>query len=162
MKIIWAPWRAKYISEIKKTKNCFICEAVKSTNDKESLVIFRGKLTIAIMNKYPYNTGHMMVSPIRHIKFPYEMTKEEMTEAMALLAKMTKVLENIYSPEGINIGVNIGKSAGAGEDHLHFHIVPRWHGDTNFMSVLADTRVLPSTLETTYLKIKKELENSET
>ena len=162
MKIIWAPWRAKYISEIKKTKNCFICEAVKSTNDKESLVVFRGNLAIVIMNRYPYNIGHMMVSPMRHIKYPYEMTEEEMTETMLLMAKMTKVLENLYSPEGINIGVNIGKSAGAGEEHLHFHIVPRWHGDTNFITVLDNTRVLPSSLESTYDKIKKEFENSKT
>lgn len=160
MKIIWAPWRGKYIAENKMTHNCFICEAVKSSNDKESLVIFRGKLALVIMNRYPYNTGHMMVSPMRHVKFPYEMTDNEMVEVMALIAKMTKILEKVYSPEGINIGVNIGKSAGAGEEHLHFHIVPRWHGDTNFLSVFDDTRVLPSTLEKTYDKLKKEIDSN--
>ena len=159
MKIIWAPWRAKYITDIKKEQKCFICEAVKSTDDKNSLVLLRDKFSIVIMNRYPYNTGHMMISPIRHIQFPYEMTVEEMNEVMSLIAKMSKVINNLFSPGGLNIGVNIGKVAGAGEEHLHFHIVPRWNGDTNFIAVFDNTRVLPSSLESTYEKIKKELEN---
>lgn len=159
MKIIWAPWRAKYIAENKEAHNCFICEAIKSTDDKSSLILLRGQFSIVIMNRFPYNTGHVLVSPIRHIKFPFEMTSEEMSEVMFFIGKMTKAINNLYTPDGINIGVNIGKSAGAGEEHLHFHIVPRWNGDTNFITVFDNTRVLPSSIESTYKTIKEELDN---
>jgi ATP adenylyltransferase len=155
MKYLFAPWRTKYINAVKDKKGCFICEAVKSVDDEANLVLYRGEHTIVIMNRYPYSSGHIMVCPKRHLKFPYELTPDEQKELMETLGKMVKVLEEVYHPGGLNIGANIGKAAGAGEEHLHFHIVPRWVGDTNFMSVTGETRVIPDTLDNTYYKIRE-------
>lgn len=155
MKIIWAPWRIKYISKSKKKGNCFICEIIKDFNDEENLVLYRGKNTIVLMNKYPYNSAHIMISPIRHIKNFYELKEYEFEEIFKLIAKSQKIIENIYKPDGFNLGVNIGKAAGAGEDHLHFHIVPRWFGDTNFMTIFSETRVMPESVIDIYKKLKE-------
>ncbi|MGB9694863.1 MAG: HIT family protein [Caldisericaceae bacterium] len=150
----------KYINASKEREKCFICDAVKGKDDKASLVLYRGEYTIVIMNRYPYNNGHIMVCPKRHLKFPYELSASEQGELMSIVGKMIKVLQDIYEPEGFNIGVNIGKAAGAGEEHLHFHIVPRWIGDSNFMSVTGETRVIPDSIDNTYDKIKEGIVNS--
>lgn len=155
MKIIWAPWRIKYINQSKKKRNCFICEIIKDINDEENLVLYRGKNTIVLMNKYPYNSAHIMISPIRHITNFYELKGEEFEEIFKLIAKSQKIIENIYKPDGFNLGVNIGKAAGAGEDHLHFHIVPRWFGDTNFTTIFSETRVIPESVIDIYKKLKE-------
>lgn len=155
MKIIWAPWRIKYISQSKKKRNCFICEIIKDFNDEENLVLYRGKNTIVLMNKYPYNSAHIMISPIRHITNFYELKEYEFEEIFKLIAKSQKIIENLYKPDGFNLGVNIGKAAGAGENHLHFHIVPRWFGDTNFMTIFSETRVIPESLFDIYKKLKE-------
>ena len=162
MKIIWAPWRIKYIlaAKRKEKKSCFICDAVKSNNDEENLVVKRGEKVIVIMNRFPYNPGHIMVCPKRHVKFPYELTKEENLELMNTLSEMVKLLDRAFSPEGFNIGLNIGKVSGAGEEHLHFHIVPRWSGDTNFMPVLSETKVIPEFLLDTYKKLREAMNES--
>lgn len=155
MKIIWAPWRIKYIlsSQRKNKKNCFICDIVKDKRDEENLVVKRGEKVLIIMNKFPYNPGHVMICPKRHVKFPYELTEEESLEIMKEISEMVRVIEKVLSPDGFNIGLNIGRVSGAGEEHLHFHIVPRWNGDTNFMPVLSETKVLPEFLPDTYRKI---------
>jgi ATP adenylyltransferase len=161
MRIIWAPWRIKYIISSKKKLGCFICDIVKDIKDEENLVLKRGKYSIIIMNRYPYNTAHLMISPIRHIKNLYDLKKEELEEILEFLCLSQKIIEKVYSPDGFNIGVNIGKAAGAGEEHLHFHIVPRWFGDTNFMTIFGETRVIPDKLDEIYKKLKEAfIENS--
>lgn len=157
MKIIWAPWRIKYIlsAKRKEKKGCFICDIVKSEVDEKNLVLKRGDRVIVIMNRFPYNPGHIMVCPKRHVKFPYELTDEEKLEIMNTISEMIKLLEEVLSQEGFNIGVNIGRAAGAGEEHLHFHIVPRWNGDTNFMPLFSETKVIPESLSDTYKKLKE-------
>ncbi len=155
MRIIWAPWRIKYINQSKKKKGCFICQIIKDEKDEENLVLYRGKTTIIIMNKFPYNSSHIMISPIRHIENFYELTDEEVQEIFKLISKSQKIIRDLYNPDGFNLGVNIGKAAGAGEDHLHFHLVPRWFGDTNFMTVISETRVMPESIVEVYKKIKE-------
>lgn len=158
MRNLFAPWRKTYIQDAnKKDRGCFICKAVSEDNDEENLVLLRGEFAIVIINRYPYNSGHVMVCPKRHVKYPYELNEMEQKEIMNFIGKMVKVLENVYKPEGFNIGVNIGKPAGAGEEHLHFHIVPRWAGDTNFITVFSETRVIPENISDTYRRIKEEL-----
>ncbi|MCX8094927.1 MAG: HIT domain-containing protein [Caldisericia bacterium] len=161
MRVLWAPWRIKYILSSKKKTGCFICELVKDNKDEENLILKRGNFSIIIMNKYPYNSAHLMISPLRHIKDLYELNDDEMKEIMNFLILSQKIIEKIYKPDGYNIGVNIGRAAGAGEEHLHFHIVPRWSGDTNFMTVFGETRVIPDSLFEIYKKLKEEfIENS--
>ncbi|MEM1941162.1 MAG: HIT domain-containing protein, partial [Candidatus Caldarchaeum sp.] len=117
-------------------------------------VVHRGKKSFVIMNIYPYNNGHVMITPFRHVGSLEELDDEEMLEMMQLIKWVVKVINNIMRPEGFNIGANIGKSAGAGiEDHIHFHVVPRWRGDTNFMTVVSNTRVLPETVDQTYERL---------
>jgi ATP adenylyltransferase len=153
MKELWAPWRMQYILEEKNT-GCFLCKALEENEDKKNLILYRGDNVFVIMNRYPYNNGHLMLVPNRHIGELDELNSEEMLELMNVLTKMKKVLDKTLKPEGYNIGINLGKVAGAGvEDHLHIHIVPRWNGDTNFMPVIADTKVMPEYLEKTYEKI---------
>jgi len=155
MRVIWAPWRIKYINKSKKKKECFICQIIKDEKDEENLVLYRGKTTIIIMNKFPYNSSHIMISPIRHIENFYELTDEEVQEIFNLISKSQKIIRDLYNPDGFNLGVNIGKAAGAGEDHLHFHLVPRWFGDTNFMTVISETRVMPESIVEVYKKLKE-------
>ncbi len=158
MRNLFAPWRKTYIGETRnKERGCFICTAVNSDDDEKNLVVLRGQYAIVIVNKYPYNSGHVMVCPKRHIKFPYELNQEEKLEIMDFIGRMVSTLEKVYTPQGFNLGANIGRYAGAGEEHLHFHIVPRWSGDTNFISVIGDTRVIPETVEDTYKKLKDAL-----
>ena len=150
MKQLWAPWRIEYI-KLEKPEECIFCKAVKENRDEENLVLWRGKVAFVIMNKFPYNNGHLMIAPYRHVGHFEELTKEELTEMGIILQKCVKVLKKAMSPDGFNVGINIGKIAGAGvEDHIHIHIVPRWSGDTNFMPVISDTRVIPQALHDTY------------
>lgn len=155
MEALWASWRSKYIQgfkdEIKNpnTKDCFICDAGNSIGkDKELLVVFRGKSCFVMMNKFPYNGGHVLVSPYRHIGNLDELNDTEMLELMHLARETTKALKVIGNPHGYNIGINLGRVAGAGlPEHIHIHVVPRWLGDTSYMSVLADTKVVSQSLE---------------
>lgn len=161
MRVIWAPWRIKYILSSKKKRGCFICEIINDKNDEENLVLKRGNHSIIIVNRYPYNSAHIMISPIRHIRNIYELNDDEAEEIMKFLSLIQRIIEKLYNPDGFNIGVNIGKAAGAGEEHLHFHIVPRWFGDTNFMTLFSETRVIPDSLFEIYKKLKEEfIENN--
>jgi len=153
VKVLWAPWRIRYI-EAPKPRGCFICSAAKSDNDRENYVIYRGKYAFILMNLYPYNPGHLMVATYRHIGALEELTKDELYDLMELTVFSIKLLRKALSPHGFNIGINLGSVAGAGiEDHVHIHIVPRWLGDINFMPVLADVKVIPQALEETYDKL---------
>ncbi|HHT9119878.1 MAG TPA: HIT family protein [Candidatus Hypogeohydataceae bacterium YC41] len=152
MKYLWAPWRAEYISAEK--KGCIFCRAVNDTQDDKNLLLYRGKECFIILNKYPYNNGHLMIAPNKHKYGLKELTQEELLEIMQLLCKAQQALEQHLKPEGFNIGVNMGKAAGAGEEHLHFHIVPRWVGDTNYMPVLGETKVISHYLSELLLRLK--------
>jgi len=154
MKHIWAPWRMEYI-QIKKPEGCILCEAAEQNSDVVNYILYRGGKNFVIMNRYPYNPGHLMIVPYRHIASLEELTDGELHEHFDIVSRSIKVLRQIFSPDGLNLGVNIGKVAGAGmEDHVHTHVVPRWQGDTNFMPVIADVRVVPEALAETYQKLK--------
>ncbi len=156
---IWAPWRIGYILSDKKEDGCVFCNAYKSENDKKSLVLYRSKYSFIIMNKYPYNAGHIMIVPNRHIDTPVSLNKEEQTDMFLLVNKGIEALQKALNPDGFNLGMNLGRVAGAGiDDHIHIHIVPRWNGDTNFMSTAADVKVISESINETYDKIKKYLE----
>ncbi len=156
MKQIWAPWRTVYIGG-DHGEECFFCEKIKSVQDEANLVLLRGDRTFVLMNLYPYNNGHLLIAPKRHVGDIEDLTEEEMMELFKMTRKMVKVLR-AFNPEGFNVGVNIGKVAGAGvPGHLHIHVVPRWNGDTNFMPVLGDVKVISESLEETYKKLKESL-----
>ncbi len=147
---LWAPWRIDYIRS-EKEGVCFLCRIFAEKNDRENLLLYRGKTCAILMNRFPYNSGHLMVAPFRHIAGLDELTSEETLEMAALTARAVTVLREVMNPQGFNIGYNLGEAAGAGlKDHLHQHIVPRWSGDTNFMPVLGGPRVIPEALEATY------------
>ena len=154
MKHIWAPWRMEYI-QMKKAEGCILCEKPGEDSDTVNYILFRGEKNFVIMNTYPYNPGHLMIAPCRHIASLEELTDEELHEHVDIVSRSIKVLRQVFNPGGLNLGINIGKVAGAGiEDHVHTHIVPRWQGDTNCMPVISDVRVVPEALAETYQKLK--------
>jgi ATP adenylyltransferase len=159
---LFSPWRSKYIETFSKPKDdkgeCILCKAFQDNNDDAHFIVTRGKLCYVIMNLFPYNSGHLMVVPYRHTSLFTDLSDEESLEVMTLLKKMMKVLQIVSHPDGFNIGSNIGRTAGAGIDqHVHFHIVPRWNGDTNFLPVLADTKMISEDMEETLKKLRKAL-----
>lgn len=159
MKTLWAPWRIEYIRGEGKTPGCIFCDKPKEANDRENLILYRGKTCYIIMNRYPYSNGHIMVLPFRHTKMLEDLTSQEKLELMDQIALGMEALK-VFRPDGFNIGMNLGRAAGAGiEDHLHFHVVPRWNGDTNFMPVIGDVRVIPEYLEETYARLVGSLES---
>ncbi|MFH1868303.1 MAG: HIT domain-containing protein [Candidatus Omnitrophota bacterium] len=154
MNKIWAPWRSKFIYS-RKRKGCVFCMARDAKNDKISYVLKRTKYSFSVLNIYPYNNGHIMISPKRHKATLGELKKPELTDMIMLLNEMTLLLEKKLNPHGFNIGMNAGKAAGAGyPGHLHIHIVPRWNGDTNFMPVLSDTKIISESLDSLYERLK--------
>ena len=145
-KTIWAPWRIEYILSDKEG-GCFLCNMFGENNDRENLLLKRGKTCAVVMNRYPYNSGHLMITPYRHVENLSDLTADERLELMDLTSEAVELLKSELKPQGFNLGFNLGEAAGAGlKDHIHQHIVPRWSGDTNFMPVLADTRVMPQAL----------------
>lgn len=153
MKSLWAPWRQEYI--LAEKKGCIFCRALEGSDDDKNLVVYRGKGCFLLLNKYPYNYGHLMIAPNRHKCEIDELSEAEMLEVMKLLGRAKAVLRDCIKPDGFNIGVNIGKAAGAGERHLHFHVVPRWVGDTNFMPVVSETKVISQHLSELLTKLRK-------
>lgn len=153
MKYLWAPWRMDYILGDKK-RDCFFCRKLKEKKDKKNLILFQGREVFVVMNRYPYNNGHLMIVPKRHHLGLEQLDDNESKELFDLLKASVRALKACFRPEGFNIGINIGKVGGAGEDHLHLHIVPRWAGDTNFMPVMAETKVVPEYLEKTYQRLR--------
>ena len=157
---IWAPWRLKYVKDASKDleEECIFCAKPAEGSDAESLIVHRGERCFVILNLYPYTNGHLMVAPFEHVGRIQDIAPETTAEMMALAQQAIAVLQAKYEPHGFNVGFNQGRVAGAGvEHHIHMHVVPRWGGDTNFMPVLADTRVMPQTLEQTYEALKGEL-----
>ena len=157
MERIWAPWRIQYI-QMEKPEGCILCQKPKENKDVPNYILYRGDKNFIILNSYPYNPGHLMIAPYRHVASLEELTDEERQEHFEIVSRSVKVLRQVFNPGGFNIGINLEKAAGAGiEDHFHTHIVPRWQGDTNFMPVLADVRVLPEALADTYQKLRGKL-----
>ena len=151
----------KYISSADKQPGCAFCEALKKEDSEENLIVHRGKNSLIILNKYPYASGHLMVAPLAHVANIEELDAETGNEIFQLITRSTTTLKKIYRPEGFNIGANLGQAAGAGiPGHLHFHIVPRWNGDTNYMSTIGEIRVIPEDIPVTYKRIKEQLHNS--
>ena len=154
MERIWSPWRHSYVTRTEDAADCVFC-AAPSTDSGRQLVVHEGQLAYVILNLYPYNAGHLMVVPRRHIATLALLARDELTE-MALLTQLSeRVLSEAFNPQGINIGMNLGRPAGAGiVDHLHTHLVPRWNGDTNFMTVVGEVRVLPEELPRTAERLR--------
>jgi len=154
MEQMWAPWRIQYIQQ-EKPEGCVLCEKPEEKEDAANYILYRGKNNFVIMNSYPYNPGHLMVAPYRHTAKLEELAREELHEHYEIVSWCVLVLRQAFNPAGFNIGMNIGRIAGAGIDtHIHTHIVPRWQGDTNFMPVIADVRVMPEALAETYKKLE--------
>jgi ATP adenylyltransferase len=150
---IWAPWRLEYVKDASKDveQGCIFCAKPAEEDDRENLIVHRGEHCFVILNLYPYTNGHLMVAPFEHVAGLEDLPPETTAEMMALAQRAIALLNADYEPHGFNVGFNQGRVAGAGvEHHIHMHVVPRWGGDTNFMPVLADTRVMPQTLEQTY------------
>jgi ATP adenylyltransferase len=155
MKYIWSPWRMTYIQKHKEVEGCVFCKAQDQPDGLDNLILHRDQKAFVILNRYPYTSGHLMVVPFVHVSSLTELDADTRAEMMELTNQTMTLLAQEYSAQGFNIGVNIGEAAGAGiTEHVHLHIVPRWTGDTNFMSTLGETRVLPETLEDTYQRLK--------
>lgn len=153
MENLWAPWRIEYILG-KREPYCIFCPEGDGLSDEERLILYRGRLAMVMMNKYPYNNGHLLVAPWRHLANLDELREDEMIAIMHWVKICTIVLKRVMHPNGFNVGLNLGAAAGAGvEDHLHFHVVPRWQGDTNFLTVFGDVRSIPEHLKQTYAKL---------
>lgn len=152
MDVLWAPWRMEYIkSPDKKTSQCVFCDKLEHVRDRENLVLFRGGYNFVVMNPYPYNNGHLMVLPYKHVPTLEGLDDEGLLDFMRVTRHSLDVLKKAMMPEGFNVGINLGRVAGAGlGDHLHLHIVPRWTGDASFMTVLGEVRVIPEHIMSTY------------
>jgi ATP adenylyltransferase len=161
---LWSPWRSKYIESFKpgnkdENEECLFCRVVKEEKDKDNFILHRSEKGYIIMNLYPYNSGHLMIVPYQHSGSLEELDEETSAECMRLIKLGCRILEKSIYPHGFNVGANIGRVAGAGiENHVHFHIVPRWNGDTNFMPVLNDVKIVSEMMEDSFLKLKKAVE----
>ncbi|MFN3305818.1 MAG: HIT family protein [Candidatus Kapaibacteriota bacterium] len=164
MEILWSPWRSQYIESFKdegKEPICFVCEAIEKVEEaKQRLVVFRTLHTIVLLNKFPYNAGHLLVCPIKHTPTLDDLTNDELLDLISVVRTSTNVLKKAFKPHGFNIGINIGRVAGAGlPEHIHFHVLPRWNGDTSFISVISDTKVISQSMEGIYHKLGSLFQN---
>jgi ATP adenylyltransferase len=154
MDYLWSPWRYRYVSTAKPSDECVFCAKLAQNRDADNFILHRGRFNFVLLNLYPYTSGHLMIAPYQHVPTLDEAATETLAELMALTRKAEKNLRAAYRPAGMNIGMNLGECAGAGvAGHIHMHVVPRWVGDSSFMSVLGETRVLPEDLPTTYAKL---------
>lgn len=151
---LWAPWRLAYVANAPKPAaddGCFICRGLAESNDRENLIVVRTARSAVMLNRFPYNNGHLLVAPLAHKGQLSDLTEDELLDLQVVLRRMVAVLTEAMSPDGYNVGLNLGRVAGAGlPGHLHWHVVPRWNGDTNFMPVLADVKVIPQSLDALY------------
>ena len=159
MERLCTPWRYNYLVSDKSKEGCVFCTVLATGDDRAKGILLRGRMNYVILNRYPYNNGHLMVVPFRHIGGLSHATADELHELIDLTARCERVLRALYQPGGINVGINLGPSAGAGiADHYHLHLVPRWEGDTNFMTVIGDTRIIPEDLDRTWSRVKEALD----
>jgi ATP adenylyltransferase len=158
MDFLWTPWRYAYIVSSDKAAGCVFCEALKRTDDPNTGVVYRGRNCFVILNAFPYTSGHVMIVSNQHIDELRKLPADTAQEMMALAQRLEAVLHEVYHPDGVNLGMNIGKAAGAGvAGHIHMHVLPRWIADSNFMTVVGETRILPESLDTTYKRLKESL-----
>ena len=154
MRVLWAPWRMEYILSEKKDSGCIFCPGSDRNLDHERMILHVGALSMVMMNRYPYINGHLLVAPVKHIPDLESLSDEGAKNLLSTVNFSIGVLKEVMGPEGFNVGLNLGRVAGAGvEEHMHFHIVPRWNGDTNYMTVLGDVRVIPEHIESTFRKL---------
>lgn len=150
------------MTNAEKKCGCFLCTAVDAEPCDDTLVVFRGSGAIVILNRYPYVSGHVMVAPCRHLASPLDLTPDEGLEMMALVRRSMTAIQKVYGPQGFNIGMNVGQAAGAGlKDHIHMHVVPRWNGDTNFVPVIGDVKIIPEALEVTRVRLSRAFQEQE-
>jgi ATP adenylyltransferase len=155
MKVLWAPWRMGYILSNDKDNGCIFCPGKDRGKDEERLILSVGPRTMVLMNRYPYNNGHLLVAPVKHVSGLEQLNNKETLDLLLMVRKTVEILKVVMNPEGFNVGLNLGGVAGAGmEEHMHFHVVPRWKGDTNFMTILGDVRVIPQHIKETYKKLR--------
>jgi len=156
MDYLWTPWRFAYVTHAGKTERCIFCDAPQTQDDEKVRIVHRAKHCFIILNTYPYTPGHSMIVPYLHLDELEKLPVEASQEMMSLLQKLEGILRRLYHPDGVNLGMNIGKAAGAGlAGHIHMHILPRWVADANFLSVIGETRVLPETLEVTWRRMRE-------
>jgi ATP adenylyltransferase len=159
MDYLWTPWRYAFVAGSDKASGCIFCDLPKLGDDAQARIVYRGQDCYVILNSYPYTSGHVMVVPFAHLDELQKLPVQAAHEMMDLGQRMERVLRKIYKPDGMNLGMNIGKAAGAGvAGHIHLHVLPRWVADANFISVVGESRILPETLETTFARIKAEME----
>jgi ATP adenylyltransferase len=152
---LWTPWRSAYMQQKKDQSACIFCDAAASETDEENLVVHRGQLAFVMLNRYPYTSGHVMIAPYAHVSRLAQAGSAAAAEIMYLARDAEQVIQQVYRPDGLNLGMNLGEAAGAGiEQHIHLHVLPRWNGDANFMTSVAETRVIPESLTDTYTKLK--------
>ena len=155
---LWTPWRYRYVSTADAEGGCIFCEKAASSDDRGNYIVLRAERNFLILNLYPYTSGHLMIAPYEHVATLAAAPQETLHEMMRLTARAEKALGQLYRPDGFNIGMNVGESAGAGiAGHIHMHVLPRWTGDGSFMTTVSETRVLPETLDTTYERVKAAL-----
>ena len=158
MKRLWATWRMKYVTNADKETGCIFCNALEKNDDERNLIVLRTERAFVILNKYPYTNGHLMIAPLEHQASLELLDPPTRADMMELVSHCIVALRKVYNPQGFNVGANIGSAAGAGvPGHVHLHIVPRWGGDTNFMTTVGEVRVLPETIEETYRRVKEAL-----
>jgi ATP adenylyltransferase len=158
MDYLWTPWRYRYISEAKNVSGCVFCNAPAANRDEEWLIVQRAVKNYVILNRYPYTSGHVMIVPYAHTADFSGLERDTAAEMMLLSQRVQAAIDDVYHPDGFNLGMNLGRSAGAGiADHLHMHLLPRWTGDTNFMTTVGETRLEPEELSATYTKLRKVL-----
>jgi len=155
---LWTPWRYRYVSTAGPGNPCIFCEKAASSDDRGNYIVLRAERNFVILNLYPYTSGHLMIAPYEHVATLVEAHPETLAEMMRLTVRAEKALRNLYDPDGLNLGMNLGEAAGAGvAGHIHMHVLPRWTGDGSFMMTVAETRVLPETLDVTYERLKAAL-----
>ena len=157
---LWTPWRSTYMKAKHEANQCVFCAAAEGTADEDSLLIYRGEHCFVILNRYPYTSGHLMIAPYRHVSRLLQVGSEVTGEMMGLARLAEQNLEEIYHPDGLNLGMNLGEAAGAGiEQHIHLHVLPRWKGDANFMTTVGGVRIMPEDLDETYRKLRPKFTN---
>lgn len=155
MEILFAPWRYRYVSTGDNDAECVFCKIINDDKDDTNLVLRRAGHNLIVLNRFPYTSGHLMIVPFRHLSDPCQAAPEELAEMMSLTTVSLEILRKYYKPHGFNLGMNLGRVAGAGvEHHFHFHVIPRWSGDTSFVSVVGEARVIPESLEDTFLRLR--------
>ncbi len=161
MDYLWTPWRYAYVTAAEKVSGCIFCELPKIADDDKTHIVHRGKDCYVVLNTFPYTPGHVMVVPYAHLDELQKLPTEAAHEMMDLAQRIERILRQLYTPDGVNLGMNIGKAAGAGvAGHIHMHILPRWVADSNFITVVGETRILPESLEMTYQRIKTAMTSS--